>query len=155
MIMAVATAAVAGSLNPSALKDDIQRRGAKVVVNDLFRSGAWENVVLKEIERGSAPWIDLAPALSAGTDAATSEGLGESLIYALPKAPEAVLSVIDLSGAPGPRAPDSVCSASFYEGDPTDPRKYRIAALQAVSRVANPALKAAKSACLDELQAVR
>jgi hypothetical protein len=154
-IIAVATAAVAGPLSPSELKDDIKKRGAKAVVSDLFRSGAWENVVLKEIESGSAPWIDLAPALSAGTDAATSEGLGESLIYALPKAPEAVLAVIDLSSRPGPRAPDTVCSASFYEGDPTDPRKYRIAALQAVNRVSNPALKAAKSACLDELQAVR
>jgi hypothetical protein len=152
---ALAPAAHAGSLDPSSLKDEIQTRGAKAVVDELFRSGAWENIVIKEIGAGSVPWIGLAPALSKGADAATSEELGDGLIHALPKAPEAVLSVIDLSGESIPRAPDTVCSAAFFEGDPTDPQKYRRAAIQAVGHVGNPALASAKRACLNELEAVR
>ena len=151
----LASAAVAAPLTPGSVGSDIHARGAKAVVDDLFKSGAWENVVIKAIAAGSVPWIRLAPALSEGTDAATSETLGEGLIYALPKAPEAVLSALDMSGRSIPRAPDTVCSASFYEGDPTDPRQYRLAALQAVERVSTPALTSAKRACLDELQAVR
>jgi len=150
-----APAAHAATLSPSSLKDEIDKRGAKAVVDDLFRSGAWEAVVIAQIQAGSSPWINLAPLLSEGTDASTSEELGESLIYALPKAPEAVLSVLDLSRASIPRAPDTVCSAAFFEGDPTDPRGYKRAAIEAVSHVNTPALASAKRACLDELEAVR
>jgi len=147
----VVSAMLTAAITPSSVQDGIQRHGAKTVVDELVKSGAWEKVVVPEISSGATKWVMLASALSVGTDAGTSEQLGQSLIYALPRSPAAVLSVLDLTGQSPPRSPATVCSASFYEGDPTDPVKYKIMALKAVSHVADPALRAAKTACLSRL----
>ena len=49
---------------------------------------------------GRAAYIRLAPELAPGTDAGTSEELGISLAFALPKAPMTVLQAIDLKVGP-------------------------------------------------------
>ena len=151
-VMALSSAASAAPLDPMSIRHDIQARGSKTVVDETFKSGTWETVLIKRIAAGSAPWIKLAPVLAEGTDAATSEELGDALVHALPKAPGAVLSVLDLSVRFIPRAPETVCSASFYEGDPTNPRLYKAAALRAVGGVTDPALASAKQACLADLR---
>jgi hypothetical protein len=142
---------LAAAITPSSVQDIIRRHGAKTAIDEMGKSGAWEKVVVPEISSGAIKWVKLAPALSDGTDAGTSEQLGQSLIYALPRSPAAVLSILDLTGQSLPRSPAMVCSASFYEGDPTDPVKYKIMARNAVSHVTDPALRAAKQACLSKL----
>lgn len=121
------------------------------MVDQLYASHAYEDVVMRRIRAGAVDWILLAPVLSEGTDAATSEELGEALVYALPKAPRAVLSVIDPASKIIPRSVDTVCSASFYEGDPIDPARYRIAARQALQKVIEPSFRALKERCLAQL----
>ena len=152
--IAVATTAHASTLQikPSALRAEIAHRGAKAVVDRLYASHAYEDVVIKRIRAGMVEWVLLAPALSEGTDAATSEELGDALVHALPKAPQAVLSVIDASGRSIPRSVDTVCSASFYEGDLIDPKRYQLLAIRAVQEVADPALRGARGLCLAQLK---
>ena len=137
---------------PDMIRHDIAEHGAKAVVDRPYKAGTWSQVE-DRISAGSLDWISLAPALSDGTDAATAEGLGESLIHALPKAPAAVLAVVDLSGRPVARGVDVVCSASFYEGDPTNMPDYRVRAIEAVSRVGDPRLATERQACLERLRA--
>ncbi|WP_206240134.1 hypothetical protein [Novosphingobium terrae] len=140
-------------LTPTAIQSEIRSEGAKAVVNRLYNSGAYDKVVMSKIRSGNVQWILLARPLSAGTDAATSEGLTQALIYALPKSPQAVLSVIDLSGSSYPRSPGEVCSASFFEGAPTNIPAYRAAAVRSVKAVTVPSLQAAKQICLKRLRA--
>ena len=152
--IAAATTAHASALQikPSALRAEIAHHGAKAVVDRLYTSHAYEDVVMRRIRAGRVEWILLASALSEGTDAATSEKLGDVLTHALPKAPQAVLSVIDPSGQSIPRSVDTVCSASFYEGDPIDPKRYQLLAIRAVQEVADPALRGVKGLCLAQLK---
>ena len=158
--IAVCAAAVLGASQgppaaaptPASVGRDIAEHGAKAVVDAMWTAGSWDRVE-NGIASGSPAWIGLVPLLSTGTDAGTSEGLSLSLIRALPKAPEAVLAVIDASGRSYPRSPGQVCSAAFFEGDRTDVPRYRAQAIAAVTQVHTPALTAAKRACLARLRA--
>lgn len=151
-LAAASQGAVSSRLTPGAVERRIIDHGAKAVIDDLWKAGGWDQVE-KGIAAGIPAWIRLAPRLSDGTDAGTSEGLGQSLIVALPKAPAAVLAVLDVNSRFGPRSPKTVCSASFYEGDPTNIPQYRARAIGALSRVGDPALASAKRACLAHLEA--
>jgi hypothetical protein len=117
----------------------------------MYSNGEWK-IVSDHIRSGEPRWVGLATALSAGTDAATSEELSNSLVYALPKAPRAVLATLDLSGRSIPRSIRQVCSASFYEGDPTNVRAYRASAIRRLRQVNDAALATAKAACLAQLR---
>jgi hypothetical protein len=136
---------------PATIQKDIRSNGAKAVVNHLDKSGAYEDIVISKIKSGNAQWIPLAKFLATGTDAATSEELTQALIYALPKSPRAVLSIIDLSGSSISISAGSVCSASFFEGDPTNIPLYRVAAVRSVQSIAIPSLQTAKHECLKHL----
>lgn len=158
LTLCAATVLVAGEVaaapapTPASVRHDIAEHGAKAVVDAMRTAGSWEHVE-DGIASGSQAWVGLAPLLSAGTDAGTSEGLSLSLIRALPKAPEAVLGVIDVSGRSYPRSPGQVCSATFFEGDPTNIPHYRVEAIAAVTQVRTAALAAVKRRCLAQLRA--
>ena len=151
--MLAAGQAVAGPTpTPASVRRDIAEHGAKAVVDAMWTGGSWARVE-DGIASGSPAWIALAPLLSTGTDAGTSEGLSLSLVRALPKAARAVLAVVDVSRRSLPRSPGVVCTASFYEGDRTDIPHYRAMAIAAVARIHAPALAAARQACLGQLKA--
>ncbi|MDE1918555.1 MAG: hypothetical protein KGJ57_21145 [Sphingomonadales bacterium] len=147
-MLTISTPSWAGiPLTPASIRMDIRRSGAKAVVERLFSSGRYD-LVMSRMRSGSAAWVLLAKPLSIGTDAASSEELQQALTYALPKSPEAVLSILDASGSSVPRSPANVCSASFFEGDRTDIPAYRAEAARAVRAVRVPTLQIAKAACL-------
>ena len=85
-----ASADAAQLLTPNMIRHDIAQYGAKAVVNKLYEADAWDQVK-DRISAGSAGWIRPALALSDGTDAATSEELGESLIPRCRKRPRPCL----------------------------------------------------------------
>jgi hypothetical protein len=153
MLAALATSTVlaaAPPLTPRSIRIDIHRSGAKAVVDRLFASGQYE-VIMSRIKAGSPDWVLLAKALSDGTDAASSEELQQALVHALPKSPGAVLSVLDGAGPSVPTSAQTVCSASFFEGDRVDVAAYRAVAIKAVKSVDLPALRGARAQCLKVL----
>ncbi len=141
-------------LTPSIVQTEIRDRGAKPVVDQLFKTEAWWQVT-RNIGAGKIDWIALAPDLAEGTDAATSETLGISLAEALPKSPNAVLAVLDLVSAASPLRVGNVCSAPFLDDTARHQKLYKAAALHALSAVADPQLSTVKAACLDELAKIR
>ena len=151
-MMVTGQAVAASAPTPASVRRDVAEHGAKAVVDAMWTAGSWDRVE-DGIATGSPAWIALAPVLSPGTDAGTSEGLGLSLVRALSKSPEAVLAVVDVSGRSLPRSPEVVCTASFYEGDRTDIPRYRAEAIAAVTRVHISTLAAARQACLAQLTA--
>jgi hypothetical protein len=146
-----AGSATAGSATPQEVARHLASEGPRAAVRHMYENGEWR-VVSDHIKSGEARWVGLAVELSKGTDAATSEDLSNSLVYALPKAPRAVLATLDLTGKSIPRSSHQVCSASFYEGDPTNVRAYRASAIRAVGRISDPALVQAKTECLAQLR---
>lgn len=130
---------------PERISDEIRTQGAGRVVHRLWENGDYRQV-LDGISAGDSKWIALAPALAAGTDAASSEGLSLALARALPKNPAAVLSVLqpDRGAVSAPR----VCGLPFIEGDIIDVADYRRSAIAAVAKVEGDSLKDAKAACL-------
>ena len=151
LLMVTEPAEAAPALTPKTVRLLITAQGPKAAVDHLSE-GAW-NRVENYISAGLSAWIALVPMLSDGADAGDAEGLSQSLIYALPKVPSAVLAVIDLSGRSVPREVDAVCSASFDEGDATDVPRYRARAIAAVAHVGGPRLAEARKACLAQLRA--
>jgi hypothetical protein len=138
-------------IDPAAVERRIATHGAKTVVDELSYKGRWARIEAR-IAHASRVWLRLVPALAEGTDAGASEGLGQSLVEALPKAPAAVLAVVDPTGRSRPRSPGVVCGANFYEGDSTDVPHYRARAIAAVSRVRDPRLTAVRDLCLVQLR---
>jgi hypothetical protein len=84
-------------LTPSQIRDEIKRVGAKRVVDTMFSiepDSQWTRM-LDRISTGSNEWLDVAKQLKAESDAGASLDLNLAVAAALPKAPSAVLSVLD------------------------------------------------------------
>lgn len=138
-------------LTPAGVRDAVRREGATRVVDRLAANNLWFDVVEAKIDAAAPGWIELAPLLAPGTDAATAEGLGLSLAGALPHAPDRVLAVLDLTGASPVLRPATVCSAGFIEVPAAEIAAYRSRTLVAVRRVRNAALARARAACIASL----
>ena len=145
---------VTGDMTPQQLGAEIRNEGAKAVVDRLSRSGQWWTLT-RHIADGSPEWIALAPALSTGTDAGTSESLKISLAYALPKATSSTLDALDAGSKYSPRSIQEVCSSPFLEDSREHERSYKLVTLAALKRIDAPRLHKIAAACADELRKVR
>jgi hypothetical protein len=132
------------------VRASLERDGPAATVKRLTDAKQW-NAVLDGIGRGEAGWIAIAPLLAKGTDAGTAEGLGIALAEALPRAPGAVLHVLDRGDGPVLGA-SRVCSAPFLEPKPGVVEAYRPKAIAAVTSIRAPSLRAARDACLSALK---
>lgn len=96
LVMLVATLAhgeVALTNNPDSLKKEIEKRGARAVVKELWsNSPAWTSA-MQSIGDGSHAWIDVAVLLKSGSDGGASADLHDSMFVALGKDPRYVLHV--------------------------------------------------------------
>jgi len=149
-VLAAPAASAARDLpNAGEIRAEIDRSGAQAVVQRLIDDSEWD-IVQNAIMRGDGAWVALAPALAPGTDGGVSEGLGIGLAYALPRNPEAVLRVLDLTDSTslGPR---HICSAPFIEPSPAFLAQYRSVTRKALASVRDGDLAPAKSACLRAL----
>ena len=141
-------------LSARAVLRDIQARGAKPVVDDLVNQGKWDRVS-DEIASGRRDWIEIVPALAAGTDAGPAEDIGIDLAFALVKNPASVLRVITETpwSHGGVVGIERVCGAPFIED--TEPTNYVSKAKRSVTLVSDPALAKKKHDCLATLARVR
>jgi hypothetical protein len=127
----------------------IARHGATWTVQRLSAGDSpnrWDSV-MRGIASGTQAWLDLAPLLRPGTDAATSEVYVIALSDALVANAAGALSLIAAEGD------DSLCQENGIETEPAHARAYYAAAIEAVEAVRAPALQAACAICLAQLRA--
>jgi len=146
---AVAGAAPPVAPDPLQLARDIGNEGPAAVVERLWRTGTYQEV-LQQMASGSKQWVALAPQLAQGADAAAAEGLGIALAEALPRNPASVLAVLD--PARPALSPARICGVPFIEGTTVDIPAYVRDSTAAVSAVTDDRLQAAKVACLAALR---
>jgi len=106
----------------------------------------WDSV-MRGIASGSQAWLDVAPLLRPGTDAATSEVYVIALSDALVANPAGALRLI------AAERDDSLCQENGIETEPDHVRAYYAAAIEAVLSVRVPALQTIRAACLAQLRA--
>ena len=141
-------------VTPLAVSRMIDRYGAKATVarlsnaapNDTHTDFGDFDKVLDGIASGDARWLALVPKLAPGTDAGTAESLPIVLAEALPKNPGGVLRLIKLDASWL-----DVCRYPMIEPTDEEMRAYFKRAIPSVRSVYDPALQAAKHACLSEL----
>ena len=92
-------------LKPEALLQEINLKGARAVVIELYKNSNVWDAVLKKIATGNRSWLEIAVALRPGSDAGSSEMLTLAVGEALEHNPTTVLQV-----APKAFQLSSVCS---------------------------------------------
>jgi len=138
----------ADALSPNNITQEIKKHGAHDVVAWLLAHGDYDRVMDK-IDTGDRQWVMLAPLLAPGADAGAAEELPIALAFALPRNPEAVLSVV---GGKGGFAVEDVCGAPFIEGTVDNIPAYIKKAERAVAHVSEPQLTDVKAKCLGALK---
>jgi hypothetical protein len=149
--MAVLMLLVTGVLSASNVAVDLTTIGPRKTVAKLVDGGDWTRA-MAAISRGSHDWIELAPQLARGTDAAGAEGLDSALADALPIAAADVLAVIDLQRGPEIGV-QRVCGVPFAATGTRDVEAYIASARAAIQAVPPLGLQSARQACLRELAA--
>ena len=127
----------------------IARHGATRTVQRLSAGDSpnhWDSV-MRGIASGTQAWLDLAPLLRPGTDAATSEVYVIALSDALVANPAGALRLVAAEGD------DSLCQENGIETEPAHARAFYAAAIEAVDAVRVPALQSVRTACLAQLRA--
>jgi hypothetical protein len=151
-ILIAPAADAASAPTPAGIAARLDRSDAKTVVNDLDAKHQLDGV-LAQIGRGSTAWVELAPRLASGTDAASAEGLSISLAQALPANPVAVLRAVgaDDNSVTGVK---TVCGLPFVDGTRATVLAYRRRALAALSRVQEANLLAKRDQCSATMKAL-
>jgi hypothetical protein len=149
---AVAVAGESTPIEPSALLHKLEGSDAQHVVEKL--SDTQWNFILKNIETGEKPWLDVAVSLHRRTDAGESEMIALAVGNALVKNPFGVLR-----GAIGEMSADSVCGYPDMSDKRTDSQEkvtaYLDARIQAVGKVDAKDVAGQRDKCLQILQTTR
>ncbi len=153
LVVALALAAPALGLRPADVLADIRRRGPDTVRAELYNDeGRWAQVV-RGVESGATPWLDVAQRLKdIRSDA--SEELTVAVSRALRRAPGSVLAILD-AGFDA----DDVCSLNTLEM--TLGETYALALREvearerAVASVKDPKLAARRDECLAFLRELK
>jgi hypothetical protein len=127
-----------------ALGADINSEGATSVVRKLNSGNGsqWQHVIRK-IESGSAPWLDVAKKLLTATDAGRTTDLYFALSLAVTHNPNGVLSMV------GPDLPiEKICSVPYIEPDEKTVRVHRQRVRSALREVTSVKLASQKKDCL-------
>jgi hypothetical protein len=132
----------------------IQKEGAPAVTKALWGTADWTKLTEK-IASGEPKWIDVAVALSKGSDAGATEELNDALFQGLSVHPSYVLKSLPIEqSTTNPLSLSTVC------GGRTDPLSTYAAASAELTRaetavkgVRDDALAAKKHLCLKRLEA--
>lgn len=142
-----------------ALIREVERVGAKRMVDSVFRDHSFGEMIDSGIATGDSAWLQLARRLKPAADGGVSEELELSLGEALPKAPEAVLRMLGDTLAHFDMG--WVCRDEVVTDDvdtaraSTINRAHRIAAVAALRTVRSPDLIARRDSCATILGLVR
>lgn len=144
-----AAAAAATAPTPADVRAMIEQQGATNAVKALYADGAdtagW-NAVLEGVAGGDQAWLDLAPLLKPGTDAATAETLTIALSEALPKNAAGAMKLIGKDWTV-----DDVCRLGVIEPSEAEVAAWKTGATAAVTAVTDPTLADMKAKCLADI----
>lgn len=136
-------------VTPAEVAAMIGRDGAQRTVGALWGEGdnsRWATVA-RGIARGEPAWLELAPRLSPGTDAGTSDEFAMAVQDALvANAPGALRLISAIPMGTG------ACAENSFETPAAQSRAYYAAAIASVEAVTEPALATIRAACLVELR---
>jgi hypothetical protein len=100
----------------SEILSQIEQRGARAVVQELYESHESWSALLKAISSGTPEWLEVAKKLKSGTDAGSTNMLEIAVFRALGQAPLDTLRLL----ASDASSWSSVCSSNFLIDDPAD-----------------------------------
>lgn len=130
----------------------IRDNTAAAVIKDLWGTTIWSDLVSR-VATGEPKWVDVAVALSAGSDAGATSELNDALFAALLVNPEYVLSV--LPGEPSNYNAVALSTICVGSTDPPDTYSAALAELKlaesAIQQVRLDALKIKRDLCLKKL----
>lgn len=149
--MSVLVLIAAGVLSAANVATDLTSMGPRKTVAKMVEGGDWARA-MASISRGSRDWIELAPQLARGAEAAGATGLDVALAEALPIAASDVLAAIDAQRGPVIGV-QRVCAVPFPRDGKRDLSAYVAGARAAVLAVPPLALAQVRQACLKELDA--
>jgi hypothetical protein len=136
--------------------DDIARRGAKTVLEDIYgREPQWPSVI-EGVAAGHPRWLEVASRFKAVSlrNLSVSQELTVAVSRALEHAPAASLAVLDVSFDT-----DDVCSLATVEDSLGPDYAAAVRTVErrerAVARVTDPALASRRDDCLDFLRELK
>lgn len=136
------------ALTPEFLRESCYNSGAVNTVRALTAEGStmWAEL-MEHIASGDSNWIIHVPLFASGTDAGSATQLTIALAKALPKNPQAVLSLeysfVSLR---------NVCSLPFINPDEDFIRQYSQEVLRSMREVSDPYMQMDKDICLIRLR---
>jgi len=138
--------------NPELFLARIRNEGAAAVVQSLWETTGWSDLTA-HVSSGKPEWVDVAIAISPGTDAGATEELQDALFAGLGQNPTYELSVLPVDESDGsPLSLSTICSG---RSDPLGTYAASIAELQrvetAVEKVSIKSLERRKRQCLAQL----
>lgn len=151
-----ASASAATASAAQAVLDDIARRGAKSVLEDIYgREPQWPSVI-EGVAAGHPKWLEVASRFKAVSlrNLSVSQELTVAVSRALEHAPAQSLAVLDVSFDT-----DDVCSLATVEDSLGPDYATALRTVErrehAVARVTDPALASRRDDCLDFLRELK
>ncbi len=149
-LIAVASfSATAGEpLSADATLSLIEDKGPRAAVETIWNTEAWEQLRLG-VASGAPAWLKVAKEIRPGTDAGSTSELSDVVAWALPKAPEGVLTLVANDQASW----EVVCSSPPVDEPPEGLENYYRRAIAAVRNVKRKSLQRIRAICLPQLEA--
>jgi hypothetical protein len=140
-------AEVGGVATPVSVGTLIKEKGARTAINSLWDTPQWETLI-SGISRGDLAWLKVAEDIWPGSDGGSASELRDAMAWALPNAPAQVLVIANRHAIW-----KETCDGPPGDFPPKGPATYFNEAIAAVSRVAEPSLRATRDECLSKLKA--
>jgi hypothetical protein len=151
-----ARAAVPSAVEARAILEQIARRGARPVLDELYAREARWRPVIEGVRSGQARWLEVAARFKAVAmrNLSVSQELTVAVSRALEREPENALGVLE-----GAFDADDVCSLNTLEDSLGTDFAAAMATVErrerAVAKVADPALATRRQTCLEFLRELK
>lgn len=142
LVVTSAAAQTTESATPNQVMQDISESGAKEVLSSLWQDQRVFDALLQHVERGERNWFAPWVALRRHADAAAAESIDIAFARAIPKAPDAVMSLVG-NGL----QLEHVCTSPFIEPETGVAEEYERSAVRALARVRDSELRPRAEAC--------
>jgi len=153
-----AHAASQTDLQANQILSDIERRGASVVVKELYDDPEVWDELLRNVSSGNLGWLKVAEKLGPGTDAGSTNMLEIAIFRALGNAPVQTLTLLSRGDRTIPCfRVEFVCSSDFLIDDPADQKALNLIdrTISRLQEIKEPSLITTRNTCIEGLQQAR
>lgn len=147
--------------NPKAINRLIKEKGAKTVLDEIYRDRVVWHKVIVGIRSGESEWFNVASELYNVSDAGASEEINFAIGNAIDTYPIEVLKLLKQGNVPALLAKQRYFDLSVCQGVDIDDTRYDSAELslaeiekrkEALNTVIDPQLKEERDACIQALE---